>query len=157
MWMVMQDSDGQVAISRGDIVTYAHIITVDWLSGTQIQVDLDLPAWGMIENNIPTKSLRLSAKPFPLWTTNRKLPESDILIIRLKQWLVEYSYQQPRLISSSIEDLHDPCWLCWRWLELLPLPLQTKQRLLKHPTPQLCLRYLKRIIHQSDLYTQVLR
>ncbi|MCW8328793.1 hypothetical protein MD588_08220 [Photobacterium sp. SDRW27] len=155
-WLVMQDSDGQVAVSGGDIVTYAHITNIDWLSGTQIQVDVDLKAWGCIEDQVQFNPPRLCAKIIPLWTTNQKLPENDILFVRLKQWLAEYGYQSPLMVDTSA-DFRDPCWLCWRWLELLPLPLKIKQRLLKRTNPKLCLRYLKIIIHQSDLYTQVLR
>ena len=157
LWLVMQDSEGQSAMAEGDIVIRAIIGAVDWLSASQICVELNIVGWGNIApSEKGTTNDRLSARLRPLWTDRQKIPAGDILIVRLKQWQLEYGHQQPWLFDHQA-NLSDPCWLCCRWLELLPLPLKTKLRLLSHPTPQACLRYLKKIIRQSDRYTEKLR
>lgn len=157
LWLIMQDSDGDTAADKGDIVVLARIIAVDWLSNVQIRVDIELAQWGMIDNEPKEGTGRyLKASLFPLWKGNQKLSENDLLVVRLKQWLLESNHQPPQNISELVS-ISDPGWLCWRWLEVLPLPIDIKQRLLKHPTPRPCLRYLKRLIRQSDLYAGLLR
>jgi len=157
IWIMMQDYNGVKADRPGDIVTFAQINTVDWLSGDQIQVNIELTHWGKID---PVQNKRsdqyLTANPFPLWQTNQTMNADDRLVVRLKQWQVEYAHlQQAQDVRHT--SANDPCWLCWRWLELLPLPICTKQKLLKKPGPSLCLRYIKKMIHQSDRYTGLLR
>lgn len=157
VWLVMQDSDGQSAMSEGDIVSQAKIQSVDWLSCSQICVDLHITGWGMVETSNQTiKPGQLNARLRPLWATKQQCPADDILVIRLKQWQREYACQ-PGGDHDDPAGAFDSCWLCWRWLELLPLPLVTKQRLLKQSDPRACLRYLKKMILQSDLYAGMLR
>ncbi|OLQ75739.1 hypothetical protein BIT28_13525 [Photobacterium proteolyticum] len=154
MWIVMQGSDGETANKTGDIVTFATIENVDWLSEDQVIVELELSLWGRVDTEQHHRSDRLlKARFFPLWHSDIKASESDRVVTQLQQWQAEYACHQP-LNDIGYEFNADPCWLCWRWLELLPLPVQTKQRLLKQPEPTLCLRYLKKMIRQSDRYTR---
>ncbi|MGR5149414.1 hypothetical protein ACQKP8_23070 [Photobacterium alginatilyticum] len=157
IWIVMQDSNGEVADKAGDIVTFASIDCVDWLSGDQVQVSLDLPQWGAVDTEQDkTPGRYLSASLFPLWHCSHKLSTTDRLVVQLRQWQKEYAHQGPAN-DPGRTDYEDPCWLCWRWLEVLPLPVHTKQRLLKQPGPNSSLRYLKKMIRQSDLYAELLR
>ncbi|MCG7585151.1 hypothetical protein [Photobacterium sp. OFAV2-7] len=157
IWIVMLGNDGETANKTGDIVTFATIESVDWLSEEQIKVELELSLWGKVDAEQHHKSDRLlKASLFPLWHSDKKASERDRVVTQLQQWQAENAYHQPPT-DIGYDFNTDPCWLCWRWLELLPLPVQTKQRLLKQPEPTLCLRYLKTMFRQSDRYTRLLR
>lgn len=163
LWLLMQDSDGKVAAAQDDIVSYARIVEIDWLSTDQIRVDIVVDSLGVISSTTPQHH-HIKAKPLPLWRTEKIEPSTNLLAAKLKTLLLEHhhesNYKASTLASppNAFEaDFDDPCWLCWRWLELLPLPLKTKQKLLRHSSPDVCLRYLKKIINQSDRLAQLLR
>ncbi len=165
LWLVMQDHKGKTAIRSGDRVSFAVITNIDWLgqsigrhfSDSQIQVELDVHGWGnVIIKKQPRYPPRLAAQRRPLWAADKKLSPDDLLLSRLTELTIECNKIESLLPNIMLADT-DPGWICLRWLELLPLPLDTKQRLLKMPDPELCLRYLKKIIQHSDLYSDLLR
>ncbi|MGF1688470.1 hypothetical protein L4C36_17580 [Photobacterium japonica] len=156
LWLVMQDKCGTAAVAKGDIIMLAHIDDVDWLSACQIKLDLTIQASGVLRHDAtPPLCSRLQGDITARWPDLPPLPEHDILLTRLKQGMIEHHFPLP---ASSVDDWpRTPNWVCWRWLEILPIPLATKQRLLKHPTPHLCMRYIKKIIRHGDLSAQPLR
>ena len=149
LWLVMQDDSGQVASNSGDIIMFAAIEDVDWLSGSQIKLKLTIQHWGKVTASGLQRQL-LEGQVYPLWQDSC-LPADDILVMRLVQCTNEYPNKGLGDVTTSTEAIRfNTNWICWRWLELLPIPLDKKQRLLKYPTSKLCLRYLKKIIRQSD-------
>ncbi|SHO59110.1 hypothetical protein [Vibrio quintilis] len=159
VWLVMQDSDGQAAIAPGDIVIQAKILAVDWLSADQICAEIYTHRWGRIVSVRQAAGFGwLCAQPAPLWKTPQRLSSDDILVTHFRQWLRESSRLTPSpWLSEQTPHITDPNQLCWYWLELLPLPLSTKQRLLRQPDSQVCLRYLKKIFRHSDRFSLNLR
>ncbi|UXI03531.1 hypothetical protein [Photobacterium sp. TY1-4] len=154
LWLVMQESNGKVADQPGQLVTHAAISQIDWLSGPQIRVQLRLTQWGVIHSSSRhAGSLYLSATVRPLWAAHLSLPDTHLLRQRFTQW--QQAYALPEL--SATAHPASAAWLCWRWLELLPLTVATKQRLLHHPSPAVCLRYLEKIMRQGDLCSNLLR
>lgn len=147
LWLVMQDDAGQAADSNGDIIMFAAIEDVDWLSDSQIKLKLAVQYWGRIVAS-GQQSQTLKGQVYPLWHDST-LASDDILVVRLHQCTSTY-YRTLPSAAAAPPDRVATNWVCWRWLELLPIPLGTKQRLLKYPTSQLCLRYLKKIIRHSD-------
>lgn len=163
LWLVMQDDSGQAANNNGDIIMFAAIEDVDWLSESQIKLKLAIEHWGRVTSPV-TKQQKLEGQLYPLWQ-NSYLPMDDILVARL----IECTHQfHPNERHHPIKLEHETVfsaallegiphqlntnWVCWRWLEILPIPLDKKQRLLKSPDAQLCIRYLKKIIRQSDRF-----
>lgn len=165
LWLVMQDHEGKTAINSGDRVSFAVITNIDWLGqsigrhfrDSQIKVELNVQGWGnVVIKKTPCYPPRLAAQRRPLWTVDHKLTEDDVLFSRLTELTIESNNIKSQLSKNLLPDT-DPGWICLRWLELLPIPLDTKQRLLKMPDPGLCQRYLKKIIQRSDLYSDLLR
>ena len=148
LWLVMQDDFGQVASNRGDIVMFAAIEDVDWLSGSQIQLKLAIQQWGKVTSS-STPHQQLEGQVYPLWQESY-LAVDDVLVRRLMQCTNEYPNKWFGASAPATAKHFNTNWICWRWLEILPIPLDKKQRLLKYPTSKLCLRYLKKIIRQSD-------
>ncbi|MCQ1057641.1 hypothetical protein LRP52_07085 [Photobacterium sp. ZSDE20] len=163
LWLVMQDDSGQAATNDGDIIMFAAIEDVDWLSESQIKLKLTIEHWGRVTSP-ETKHQKLEGQLYPLWQ-NSYLPMDDILVVRL----IECTHQfHPAERHYPNRLAHEPAfsvahvagsdhqlntnWVCWRWLEILPITLDKKQRLLKSPDARLCIRYLKRIIRQSDRF-----
>lgn len=156
MWLVMQDSHGDIANQPGDRVTHAVIRQVDWLSGPQIQVELRLAQWGVIcPNSQHAGAPTLSAALRPLWREDSPVPATHLLLQKYVQWQQEYGSPHADIPPTPRDA--NASWLCWRWLELLPLPVATKQRLLRHPSPTTCLRYLEKIVQHGDLCSNLLR
>ena len=187
LWLVMQDKCGTAAMNKGDIMMLAHIDAVDWLSERQITLSLSIQAEGMLHHDVTDAcTTHLQGEAIASWSqqsprtqkshgpqklqradTSQGAQESrvspqpyvdkhDVLVTRLQQ-----SWQaQGRLLPEGHQDTdmaYRPDWICWRWLEILPISLATKQRLLKHPSPRICMRYIKKIIRHSDLSVQPLR
>ncbi|AJR06755.1 hypothetical protein C9J03_03960 [Photobacterium gaetbulicola] len=149
LWLVMQDDSGQIAGNSGDIIMFAAIEDVDWLSGSQIKLKLAIRHWGKVTAS-GVQHQHLEGQVYPLWQDS-VLPDDDLLVMRLLQLTSEYPNQQLNSGAlSSPTNQFNTNWICWRWLEILPIPLGTKQRLLKSPTSEPCLRYLRKIIRQSD-------
>ncbi|CAM3821809.1 hypothetical protein VA7868_03473 [Vibrio aerogenes CECT 7868] len=157
LWLVMQDSDGQAAMSPGDIVIQARVLSVDWLSAEYIDAEICTRSWG---NIIDVKQAAgygwLTAQTRSLWPTEQRLSPDELLVIRFQQWLKDH-HNIPLWLNDVPANMTDPNQLCWYWLELLPLPVSTKQRLLRQPTSQACLRYLKKIFWYSDRFRHDLR
>ena len=149
LWLVMQDDSGQIAGNSGDIIMYAVIEDVDWLSGSQIKLKLAIQHWGKV-TPAGMQQQHLEGEVYPLWQDSY-LPADDILVMRLFQCTNEYPNNElGRTNAPTKVERFNTNWICWRWLEILPIPLDKKQRLLKYPTSELCIRYLKKIIHKSD-------
>lgn len=153
LWIVMVDSFGKPANAHGDIIMLATITEVDWLSEAEIKLDIAIHQWGALALEPHHSTTYLQGEIYPIWHDDIQLDNDDILTTRLRQWLAE-SGSQMQVTAASLTSAR---WVCWRWLELLPLSLTTKQRLLKHSSPQVCIRYLKKIIRRSDLITSLLR
>lgn len=164
LWLVMQDHTGKTAINSGDRVSFAVITDINWLgqsigrhfSDSEIQVELNVSGWGNVIVKQPRYPPSLTARHQPLWAVKHKLTADDLLLSQLTTLAIECNYLKSQWHKKMLPDT-DPGWVCMRWLELLPLPLDTKQRLLKMPKPDLCLRYLKKIIRCSDLNSDLLR
>lgn len=149
LWLVMQDDSGQTAGNSGDIIMFAAIEDVDWLSGSQIKLKLAIRHWGKV-TPAGMQHQQLEGQVYPLWQDSY-LPSDDVLVMRLIQCTNEFHNSELNNATVPLSTTHfNTNWICWRWLEILPIPLDKKQRLLKYPTSKLCLRYLKKIIRQSD-------
>ncbi|GHA45627.1 hypothetical protein ACFFLZ_08390 [Photobacterium aphoticum] len=166
IWLVMQDKCGTVAMAKGDIMMLAHIDAVDWLSDRQIVLNLHIQAEGILHHDAAYASTtRLQGETIALWSqATLGSPASPLPALDTHDVLVTRLLQSWQAQGRSLPDDHQafpmtypPHWICWRWLEILPISLATKQRLLKHPTPLLCMRYIKKIIRHSDLSVQPLR
>lgn len=153
IWLVMQDSRGYPAMADGDVMTLAVIESVDWLSQQQIQVHIATLSFGRImrSSDAPAQPTRLTGQLYGGWSPSSvSLAADDVLITRLHQWQAEFGLVWPEWVTNQTPLCAN--WVCLRWLELLPLSLKTKQRLLKQPSARNCLRYLKKVIRQSDRY-----
>ncbi|WP_432459923.1 hypothetical protein [Agarivorans sp. QJM3NY_25] len=161
MWLAFQDSNGHCAISKHDLVSRGEIKQVDWLSRKQIIVEFNVTGWGLISTNHPEFSKEwftdtITAQQLILWPTPETYPPQP----HLQQALLQVKRLYPELHSygpNQAQDLNDVRLLCWRWLELLPLSIDTKQRLLKAATPALCIRYLNFILRQNDRFLHLRR
>ena len=151
LWLVMQDYSGQTANNSGDIIMFAAIDDVDWLSRSQIHLKLTVEHWARV-TSADTKHQKLEGQLYPLWQDS-PLPIDDLLVVRLIECTHQFRPCERSMAPASAKPPQlNTNWVCWRWLEILPIPLDKKQRLLKSPDAQLCIRYLKRIIRQSDRF-----
>ncbi|MGF1735484.1 hypothetical protein [Photobacterium satsumensis] len=146
LWLVMQGDSGQTANNTGDIIMFAAIRDVDWLSETQIKLKLAIEHWGRITSP-ETKHHKLEGQLYPLWQDS-PLPVDDLLAVRLIECTRQFHINEHQ--HPGVHHQLNTNWVCWRWLEILPIPLNKKQRLLKFPDAQLCIKYLKKILRQSD-------
>ncbi len=176
LWIVMQDSNGSTAMHRGDIVSLARVEMVDWLSMDSIVIVLDIDSWGIITSPPSKASPRLlAASKRAVWTSltdnltdnERELPAKlslredlycyrDALLpssVLSSEWHTALSTIQHDTVRKDLTE-QDVSWLCLRWLELLPLPITMKQRLIAHHDHTVCRRYLKKMIRCSDRYTE---
>ena len=114
LWLVMQDDAGQIAGNSGDIIMYAVIEDVDWLSGSQIKLKLAVQHWESHSCRHATTTSR--GQVYPLWQDSY-LPVDDILVMRLFQCTNEYlNNDLCRSNTPTVEHLNTN-WICWRWLE----------------------------------------
>ncbi|PSW11353.1 hypothetical protein C9I98_24195 [Photobacterium sanctipauli] len=159
-WLIMQDSQGKTANHNGDIMTLASIRHVDWLSESQIKIEVTIEGWAKITAPNLCTGWVIEGRCYPLWPDDTLLADDDLLVTRLQQW-----FSDSHCANIGIDTLttlphpipRSASWVCWRWLEILPVSLTIKQRLLKHPTPNACMRYIKKIILHSDLQQHELR
>ncbi|WP_411990790.1 hypothetical protein [Agarivorans sp. DSG3-1] len=161
MWLAFQDSNGNSAVKQGDIVSFAQISHIDWLSQAEIVVECKVLNWGQVCANALAFSNEwmapcIRAESLELWPKLYKQRNTNALQLALEKINLQY----PELKASDLqENISSECvkQLCWRWLELLPLPINTKQRLLKSPSASLCIRYLGFILRQSDRFNHLPR
>jgi hypothetical protein len=154
--LVMQGSQGELAMTPGDVVALASVRSIDWLSEPQIRIELDVNDWGLVAAEVGVAyPSQLSVHKRGRWLSQKSLFDDDPLVAKLGD-LVS---QRPdwSLTPASRAERHDPVWICLRWLELLPLPLRIKQRLLQAPSSKLALRYLNKMVRQSDRFATPLR
>ena len=161
LWLAHQDSGGDSAIQPGDLVCFAKITQIDWLSQLQIVADCEIHHWAVVVTATPSSAKQwpcasLTAKPIELWPQHSGAQHQQ----RLQQALDLVLQQHPELMVNELTTSPTATklnQLCWRWLELLPLPLRTKQRLLQAPSVELCLRYLTFILRRNDRFTELPR
>ncbi len=161
MWLAHQDCGGDSAVQQGDLVCFAKIIQIDWLSQSQIVADCEIHHWAIIaEPNFSSPAQwpcpSLYAKAIQIW----QRPSSPCQAESLQHALSMINQQHPELRVEALGGVQQAdaiSQLCWRWLELLPLPLKTKQRLLHAPSAELCARYLAFILRQNDRFNYLPR
>ena len=161
VWLAFQDSDGNSAVKTGDLVSFAQVNHIDWLSKSQIEAEFKVLHWGKVTSHKPSfcsnwVSPTLCANKIELWPTVATHKNTAAL----QHALTNINLQYPELQTTNFQQCVQSDQvknLCWRWLELLPLPICTKQRLLKSPSASLCIRYLGFILRQSDRFTHLAR
>ncbi|MEE1673965.1 hypothetical protein SNR37_003392 [Agarivorans aestuarii] len=161
VWLAFQDSDGNSAVQANDLVSFAQVSHIDWLSKAQIEVEFKILHWGKVTSNEPGfcsnwVSPTLCANKIDLWPDCSKQKNTAALQNALANINLQYPELQTANFEQSVQS-DQVKTLCWRWLELLPLPICTKQRLLKSPSASLCIRYLGFILRQSDRFTHLAR
>ncbi len=161
VWLAFQDSDGNSATNAGDLVCFAQISHIDWLSESEIEAEFKVLHWGKVRSNKPSFSSAwlshtLCAEKTELWLNTYQQKNTAALQSALANINLQYPELQTANLEQSMQS-DQVKTLCWRWLELLPLPICTKQRLLKSPSASLCIRYLGFILRQSDRFTHLTR
>ncbi|MGY5450210.1 hypothetical protein ACVFI8_04620 [Agarivorans sp. MS3-6] len=161
MWLAFQDSKGRCAVKPQDIISFAQIKHIDWLSQARITVDFTVLSWGVVTSKAPTfcstwMTQTIEATPCELWPMMLQHKNVQDLQQTLQKINVTYPELKVTNLNQELEN-NQVKSLCWRWLELLPLPINTKQRLLKSPSASLCIRYLGFILRQSDRFNQLPR
>ncbi|WP_406609263.1 hypothetical protein [Agarivorans sp. JK6] len=161
VWLAFQDSDGNSAVQANDLVSFAQVSHIDWLSKAQIEVEFKVLHWGKVTSGKPGFSSTwvsptLCADKIELWPNTSIQKNTAALQSALANINLQYPELQTANLEQSVQS-EQVKNLCWRWLELLPLPICTKQRLLKSPSASLCIRYLGFILRQSDRFTHLAR
>lgn len=154
--LVMQGSQGELAMAPGDVVGIAKVSAIDWLTEPQIRIELDVMGWGVVFSDAAIAyPSQINVQRREPWPQLPMLNQQNLLVERL----ADLVRQRPDwcLSATSVEQRLDPAWVCLRWLELLPLSVRIKQRLLQAPSPKLALRYLKKIVRNSDRFASVVR
>ncbi|WP_095499086.1 hypothetical protein [Paraferrimonas haliotis] len=156
LWIVMRDCESPQRQVAGDRVALAKVISIDWLSQDSITLTLDVYGWGEALHNVDGASQTLLAEQQALWCDQE--PCNDCLFISafLRQWLEQ---ELCKRLGTKLDyrDWRNPNWVCLRWLELLPLSVETKQNLLKVGDCEIAVRYLTILLEQIDPTEKSLR
>ena len=138
--LIMMDSNGDYPETSQQLVTIANVESIDWLSEQQIKITMVCSEMGTLHSY---KSIGLSdVAKHPMWPSVNSPEQAATLATPLE--LTE-------AVNIDVEQAANLNWLCYRWLEILPLQVSVKQRLLKAQDCRLCQRYLEKIIEKSDL------
>lgn len=148
--LVMQESNGQAFDQPGDSVTIAKVLQVNWLhhKGIELHLSLERCARVLQQTSSPSGSV-LQLQEQPTWP-NAEIDSAVLRFIRESYLALRYAHPERASAPPTTQHNDYAAWLCYRWLELLPLPVANKQALLKESHLEPGMRYIKNILQQGD-------
>ncbi|GLP98058.1 hypothetical protein [Paraferrimonas sedimenticola] len=156
LWLIMADVDECAAPKEGEVVSLAEVVEVDWLSGSDVTVTLDVTQWGLL-SGLDANKRRCSAEAKSCWQDQAEaITPEEPLLRELIHWRRAYALQYPFETIDTTATLTS-LDLCLRWLEILPLAKTTKQNLLKSEDLGLIFRYLNQFLAKADLNSKQVR
>lgn len=148
--MAMLNEAGNRELNRHihPIATLATVIDFETLDDGLLGITVQAERCAVI-NEVHTESdgLRVgSLNPVENWPQTPLTAEDKFLAEQLQQ--VYQSY--PELEGSKCQQYFDAAdWVCYRWLELLPVQAQVKQELLNSECCEKTLSYLRQLIQEN--------
>ncbi|CAH0533525.1 hypothetical protein VST7929_01395 [Vibrio stylophorae] len=136
-------------LALGTLATHVKIIDFDQLEDGFFSITIQGVERVKIHDIRGDDDGLLVAQTIPLtnWAPSETPSHAQSMVLKLKAFFrsnPEYAALYPHF------DYQNAVWLCYRWLEILPLSCQQKQSLLSRDSHQDTLRFLQALFQQID-------